>query len=812
MSLGGANVAIVGWFAVAVFMAAPGATGLGTPVPGISPAQGSAPASGAPAEHQAVVDKYCVSCHNARLKTGGLELDGIDFNKPADHKDALERAIRKLKTGAMPPQGMPRPDRGAQDALVAWMSTELDRAAAAAPNPGRAILRRLNRTEYANAIRDLLDLDIDVASLLPVDNSSYGFDNIADVLGVSPVLLERYLTAARRISAVAVGDAAVIPLTTETFRARPDLSQDVRLEGFPLGTRGGLSVKHTFPLDAQYTFKVFPMLTTVSNIRGLQDAHEIIVLVDGAEVARKSIGGTDDYAKSMTNATMTLNEVLARLTFRVPIKAGPHTLTVTFVEQGKILESATLQPYKKIVWDTVSYLGIPHIERLTVTGPYDATGPGDTPSRRRIFSCHPAAKTEEGACATQILSTLARRAYRRSITPADVESSLEFFKAGRAKGSFDSAIELALRRILASPNFVFRAERDPASLPAGAVHPVSDVELASRLSFFLWSSIPDEALLRQAEQGKLREPDVLAAQIRRMIADPRAAALVDNFAGQWLYLRNLSAFAPDPYTFPDFDHGLRVAMRRELELFFDHIVRDDRNVMELMTADYTFLNERLARHYGIQNVFGSEFRRVSLTQDARRGLLGKGAILAVTSRPNRTSPVLRGKWVLENIVGTPPPPPPPDVPALEENEVGQKPKSMRGRLEAHRVNQPCAGCHRLMDPIGFAMDKFDAVGAWRDRDSGTAIDSSGVLSNGARIDGPAGLRDALVADPTIFVTTMTEKMMTYALGRGLTASDMPAVRKIVNESARKNYRFSALVSGIVASVPFQMRLKGEEQE
>ena len=788
MSMGGAKVAFAGWFAAAAFMAAPSAAGVGPE-----------------AEYRATVEKYCVTCHNARLKTGGLELDGIDFTKVPNYAEALEKVVRKLKTGAMPPQGMPRPDRATHDALVTFISTELDRAAVAAPNPGRALLRRLNRTEYANAIRDLLDLEIDVAALLPVDNSSYGFDNIADVLGISPVLLERYLTAARRISAVAVGDASVIPVTTDTFRARPDLSQDVRLEGFPLGTRGGLSVTHTFPLDAEYTFRVFPMLTTVSNIRGLQDASEIIVLVDGSEVARQSLGGPDDYAKSMANATMTLNEVLARLTFRVPI------VTVTFVEQGKILESATLQPYKKIVWDTVSYLGISHIERLTVTGPYDATGPGDTPSRRRIFSCHPVARTEEVACATRILSTLARRAYRRPITPADVDASLDFFKIGRAKGSFDSGIELGLRRILASPNFVFRAERDPASLSVGAVHPVSDVELASRLSFFLWSSIPDETLLRLAEQSKLRDPEVLAAQIRRMIADPRASALVDNFAGQWLYLRNVSAIAPDPYTFPDFDHGVRVAMRREMELFFDLIVRNDRSVMELMTADYTFLNERLARHYGIPGVFGSEFRRVALTQDERRGLLGKGAILAVTSRPNRTSPVLRGKWVLENIVGTPPPPPPPEVPALEENAVGQKPKTMRGRLETHRVNQPCAGCHRLMDPIGFAMDKFDAVGAWRDADAGAPIDASGVLVNGARIDGPAGLRDALVADPTIFVTTMTEKMLTYALGRGLTAQDMPAVRKIVSDAGRHGYRFSALVSGIVASVPFQLRLKGPDQ-
>jgi mono/diheme cytochrome c family protein len=770
-----------------------------------------APRRPAADQHKAVVDKYCVTCHNARVRSGNLALDDIDFDDLSANADVIEKVLRKVGTGAMPPQGAPRPEAAAHDALLAWLAGELDREAAAHPNPGRAILRRLNRTEYANAIRDLLDLNVDVSALLPVDNSSYGFDNIADVLGMSPVLMERYLTAARRISAVAVGNAAEIPVTAETYRARPDLSQDRHIDGLPLGTRGGLQVTHTFPVDAEYTFRVFPLQTTVSNVRGLQHPHDVILLIDGVEVARQTMGGRADFEKSMASPTESLDEIHARLTFRLPVKAGPRAVGVTFVQRTAALQNATLQPFERATWDPVDYLGVPHIERVVLTGPYDVTGPGDTPSRRRLLTCSPRDAAEERTCATAILSTLARRAYRRPVTTGDTETLMGFFDTGRKKGSFDAGIELALRRVLASPDFVFRIERDPEGVADGAVYRVSDVELASRLSFFLWSSIPDEPLLRAAEQGTLKQPAVLDRQIDRMLADPKARALVDNFAGQWLYLRNLRSFNPDPSEFPNYDHVLRAAMLREMEMFFDSIVREDRSILDLMTADYTFVNERLARHYGIPGVYGSHFRRVTLQDEMRHGLLGKGAILAVTSFPTRTSPVVRGKWILENIVGTPPPPPPADVPALEENTPGKAPRSMRERLEEHRRNPSCATCHRIMDPIGFAMEPFDAVGKARTSEDGLVIDAGGQLANGTKVDGPVSLRRALVSDPAVFVTTATEKMMTYALGRGVEAEDMPAIRTIVRGAARSNYRFSTLVAGIVKSVPFQMRLKAPSE-
>ena len=778
-------------------------------------AASAAPASRTltPAEAKAVVDKYCAACHNERTKTGNLALDAIDFTKVAANAEPLERVVRKLGTGSMPPQGMPRPDKATHDALVAFLAGELDRAAAASPDPGRAVLRRLNRTEYANAIRDLLDLDINVSSLLPVDNSSYGFDNIGDVLGVSPVLMERYLTAARRISAVAVGNAAEIPVIAETYRVRPDTAQDKHLDGLPLGTRGGLLVNHTFPLDAEYTFFVRLLTTTVSNIRGLEYPHDLVLLVDGAEVARATVGGKEDMDQSFENATTSMEAINARLTFRVAVKAGPRTVAAAFVHKSAALPNATLQPYLQTTSDTVDYTGIPHVESLLLTGPYDVTGPGDTPSRRRILLCQPASVAEEPGCATRILSTVARRAYRRPLTDGpggDVETLVEFFELGRRRGTFEAGIELGLRRILASPDFVFRMESDPAELAPGTVYRVGDMELASRLSFFLWSSIPDDELLRLATEGRLKDAAVLDGQIRRMMADSKARALVDNFAGQWLYLRNLAGHLPDQTEFPDFDHTLRYAMLREMELFFDSIIREDRSVLDLMTADHTFVNERLARHYGIPNVYGSHFRRVRLEQNERRGLLGKGAILAVTSYATRTSPVVRGKWILDNIVGTPPPPPPPDVPALEENGPGRKPRSMRERLEEHRRNPVCAQCHRLMDPIGFALEPFDAVGASRNRESGSPIDGAGELANGVKVNGPVSLREALVSDPAVFVTTMTEKMLTYALGRGLGAGDMPTVRDIVRSAAGANYRFSSIVAGIVKSTPFQMKKTTED--
>jgi len=776
----------------------------------IPPVAGAAARSITPLEAKAAVDKYCVGCHNERTRTGNLALDGIDVTRVAASAEPLEKVLRKLGTGSMPPQGMPRPDTATHAGIIAFLTRELDAAAAAKPDPGRAILRRLNRTEYANAIRDLLDLNINVSTLLPVDNSSYGFDNIGDVLGVSPVLMERYLTAARRISAVAVGDAAEIPVIAETYRVRPDTAQDKHLDGLPLGTRGGLLVTHTFPLDAEYTFFIRLLTTTVSNIRGLEYPHDLVLLVDGEEVARATVGGKDDIEKSFENATTHMEAINARLTFRVAVKAGPRTVAAAFVQKTSAIPNATLQPYLQTTSDTVDYTGVPHVESLLLTGPFNPTGPGDTPSRRRVLVCRPTGP-DDAKCATTVLSTLAQRAYRRPLTDGDVRTLVEFFDTGRRKGSFDAGIELGLRRILASPDFVFRVERDPAELAPGAVYRISDVELASRLSFFLWSSIPDAELLEVAARGRLKDGAELDRQIRRMLADPKARALVDNFAGQWLYLRNLRGHVPDQTEFPDFDNTLRSAMLREMELFFDSIIREDRSVLDLMTADYTFVNERLARHYDIPNVYGSHFRRVTLTQNERRGLLGKGAILAVTSYATRTSPVVRGKWILENVVGTPPPPPPPDVPALEENSPGKKPRSMRERLEEHRRNPVCAQCHRLMDPIGFALEPFDAVGASRNRESGSPIDGSGQLADGTRVSGPVSLREALVSDPNIFVTTMTEKMLTYALGRGLGATDMPTVRAIVRSAAGSDFRFSSIVGGIVTSMPFQMRMKSEDE-
>jgi hypothetical protein len=772
------------------------------------------PRSMAPAERTATLDKYCVTCHNDRLKTGGVTLEHLDVDDVRANGDVLERASRKLLVGAMPPHGAPRPDPSTYRALRAALESAVDRSAAASPDPGRAILRRLNRTEYANAIRDLLDLDVDVSTLLPVDNSSYGFDNIGDVLGMSPVLMERYLTAARRISAVAVGDRTEIATTADTYKVRPDLSQDRHIEGLPLGTRGGIVVKHTFPLDAEYAFKIDLRQTTLNNVVGLEYPHDVVLTVDGAEVHRATVGGKSDLVTSFGNSQATAELLEARLAVRLKIKAGPHEIGATFVEKSAALPPGVLQPILRTTFDPVNYTGQPHIEALVVTGPFNDTGPGDTPSRRRIFACRPAASDDERACARRILATIAQRAYRRALAPEDLQTLAGFYDIGRRKGTFDSGIEMGLRRILASPDFVLRIERDPADTQPGSVHRISDVELASRLSFFLWSTIPDDELARVAGQRRLSEPAVLERQVRRMLSDPKSKALVDNFAGQWLYLRNLRNINPAPSEFPDFDHNLRLAMLREMEMFFESVVREDRSVMDLMTAGDTFVNERLARHYGITNVYGEHFRRVTLAADDRKGLLGKGAILLVTSFSTRTSPVVRGKWILENIVGTPPPPPLPDVPALEENVAGQKPRALRERLETHRKNPVCASCHRLMDPIGFALENYDGVGRWRAKDDGVPIDASGQLMDGTAIDGPVTLRQALTRDPEIFVRTMTEKLMIYALGRGLAAPDMAALRAITRSAARDNYRFSSLVKGIVESVPFRMKTAtpdGEEQ-
>jgi hypothetical protein len=764
------------------------------------------------AEPRAVLDEYCVVCHNQQLKTGGLMLDKTDVSNIPAGAETWEKVIRKLRAGAMPPPGNPRPDKAESDRLVKTLEASLDSAAARKPNPGRFILHRLNRTEYANSIRDLLALDVDVSSLLPPDDESYGFDDIADVLGVSPALLEQYVNASQKISRLAVGDMTIGPVA-QTYRTRPDLSQDEQVEGLPLGTRGGLVVRHNFPLDGQYVIKVVLARNTVDVIRGLEEPHQIEILVDGTSVFHATIGGKEDTDAITKNPTEGRNMIEARLQIRTPIKAGPRSVGVTFVKKDDAEFDYILQPFLRTTLDPVNEAGLPHVENLIVAGPYDPAGPGDTPSRRQIFSCRPTRVADELPCAKTILSTLMRRAYRRPVTDADLQPVLRFYEEGRrgsqeTPGSFDSGIERALRLILSSPQFVFRFEHDPSGVAPGSVYRISDVELASRLSFFLWSSIPDDELLSAAIEGKLKDPATLDRQVKRMLADSRSESLVTDFAAQWLFLRNLRSVAPDPQSFPDFDDNLRQSMRRETELFFGSIVHENHNILDLLNADYTFVDERLARHYGIPNVYGSRFRRVKIQDDARRGLLGQGSILAVTSYTTRTSPVLRGKWILSNILGTPPPPPPPNVPALKENSEGGKPMSVRERLEEHRKSPACASCHAIMDPIGFALENFDAVGKWRDKgEDGVRIDASGVLLDGTKVDGPASLRQALLDRPDQFAGTLAEKLLTYALGRGLDFNDAPAVRKIAAQAAADNYRFSSLVLGIVRSTPFQMKVK-----
>ena len=787
----------------------------GTPHAAASQASPPAALPGAvsgPPSPRAIIDKYCVTCHNRRLKTAGLMLDTLDLGQIRADGAVWEKVVRKLRTGAMPPAGSPRPDPAAYNGVASALEAALDRAAEIAPSPGRPLPHRMNRTEYANAIRDLLGLDVDVSSLLPRDDASAGFDNIADVLGVSPVLLERYLSAAGEISALAVGDRDTQPADA-TYRVRQDLSQDQHIEGLPFGTTGGMVVRHTFSLDGEYVFQVKLLRTNLDAMRGLEYPRQVEVTVDGERVLLGSIGGTDDLlaifparAGEESRAKPASDAIDARLRVRAPVKAGPRAVGVAFIEKSA-LGTARLQPFLKSAADTFDFTALPQISTLTITGPFNATGAGDTPSRRRLFVCHPGNAADEAPCAKRIISTLARRAYRHPVTSAELRAILQFYDVGRMDGgSFDAGIQAALQRVLASPKFVFRVEHDPAHVPPGTIYRINDFDLASRLSFFLWSSIPDDELLELAARGELQKPAVLERQVRRMLADPRAQSLMTNFAGQWLQLRNLSNIVPNSDRFPNFDDNLRDAFRRETELFFGSIMREDRSVLDFLTADYTFVNERLARHYGIPDVYGSRFRRVTITDDARKGLLGQGSILTVTSQATRTSPVLRGKWILENLLGTPPPPPPPNVPALKENEAGQTPKTVREQLAEHRNNPTCASCHRLMDPLGFALENFDAVGTWRTVEAGTPIDASGVLADGSKVDGVVALRKALLGRPNVFAGTLTEKLLTYALGRGLDYHDMPAVRAIVHESARNNYRFSSIVQGIVGSVPFQMRL------
>jgi uncharacterized protein DUF1592/uncharacterized protein DUF1588/uncharacterized protein DUF1587/uncharacterized protein DUF1585/uncharacterized protein DUF1595/cbb3-type cytochrome c oxidase subunit III len=772
------------------------------------------PQTPAAAAQQETIARYCVSCHNDRLKTSGLSLEKADVAHAAANPELWENVARKLQARAMPPQGSRRPDEATYRSLETAIEQQLDAEAAAHPNPGAPILHRLNRSEYANAIRDLLALDVDVTSLLPPDDAAYGFDNISDVLGVSPSLQERYLSAASKIAAIAVGDPD-ITAGSDTFRIRQDLSQDQHVEGLPLGTVGGTAVHYTFPLDGDYVFQVKLYRTNLNIMRGLEYPHEVEFAIDGRRVYAATIGGHDDLEALFDKPTDTSDAVDARLRVRVPVTAGPHTVSVAFVEDPPVQEPNRLQPFLRSSIDNFDWAGRPHMQTFTITGPFNATGAGDSPSRRKIFTCRQA----QAGCAEKILSTLAHRAYRGPVSAVDQQRIMQIYQEGRKGGTFDSGIEAALVRILAAPRFVFRVERDPSNVASGAAYKLNDVELASRLSFFLWSSIPDDELLALAEQGKLKDPVMLDAQVRRMLADPKSQALVDNFAGQWLQLRNVRNVQPNSDLFPDFDDNLRQAFKHETELFFESVMREDRPVTELMTANYTFVNERLAKHYGIPNIYGTRFRRVTLTDERRFGLLGKGSVLAVTSHAERTSPVERGKWILENILGLPVPPPPPIAGAgvFAEPAPGEAPKSMREQMAEHRKNPVCASCHKVMDPIGLSLDNFDVDGSWRTDDSGHAIDATGELVDGSKVDGVVTLRKALMARPDVFVRTMTEKLLIYALGRGLDARDMPTVRAIMREGAAREYRFSSLVFGIVHSTPFTMRMalaevKGEKLE
>jgi mono/diheme cytochrome c family protein len=765
-------------------------------------------APGSPASQRALLDKYCVTCHSDKLKTGGLSLQSADLAKVPENAELWEKVIKKVRVEAMPPQGLPHPDKAAAEALVASLENAIDREAGRHPSPGRATLHRLNRAEYGNAIRDVLALDIDAASLLPPDDESYGFDNIADVLKTSPSLLERYMSAAWNISRLAVGDPS-ISASSAVYRARADLSQNEHIEGLPLGTRGGITVKHNFPLDGEYLIKVRLWRVTADIIRGLEDKHQLEISVDGARVRLATFGGPEDQHLSETNSGASCINIDGRLSVRIPVKAGPREVTATFLTgiESEAQDDNILKPFIRSNYDVLDFRGEPVVDRLTIEGPGKVTGVSDTPSRRRIFVCRPASGAEELACAKKIISTLARRAYRRPITDNDLETLVGFYQLGRNGANFEMGIEAAIQRILASPEFLFRFEPDPVNVAADTPYKLGDLQLASRLSFFLWSTIPDDQLLTVASEGKLKDPAVLEQQVRRMLADPKAQTLVTNFADQWLYLRNLKNIQPDFQTFPDFDDNLRQAMKRETELFFGSIISENRSVLDLLTADYTFVNERLARHYGIPNIYGTDFRRVAISDPSRRGLLGQASILTVTSMPNRTSPVQRGKWILTNLLGNPPTPPPPGVPALKDNEAGNKKLSLRERMEAHRADPACAGCHKVMDPLGFSLENFDAVGQWRNTDDGTTIDPSGTLFNGAKVGGPMELRSMLTGNPEIFSSVLTEKLMTYALGRGVEYSDMPAIRAILRDSAHDDYRFASIVLRIVKSTPFEMKEK-----
>jgi cytochrome c5 len=772
--------------------------------------QPAAAAAPSVSPNREVVNRYCVTCHNEKLKTGGLVLATVDVdNISSTNAEVLEKVVRKLQARAMPPRGMPRPDEAVYQKFVSHLETSLDRFAATNPNPGRPdTLRRLNRTEYQNAVRDLLDLEADVAAILPSDDSSYGFDNIS-VGGLSPTLLERYLGASQKISRLAVGTPVRSP-GEETVVLPADLTQEDYFDGQIFGTRAGASVRYVFPVDGEYGFRLHLTRDRNERIEGLTEPHQLEVSIDGERLELFTVNPMRNVRlqDGVPDDTPAQEQADAGLMVRAPVKAGPHQIQVAFLKKSSALIETPRQPYQARFNNDRHPRVQPALHSVSITGPYNATGISETPSRKRIFTCHPARPADETACAKTIVTTLARRAYRRPATNDDVQTLLNFYQQGRADGTFDYGVEMALRALLVSPKFLFRVEDDPPNIAPNTPYRLTDLELASRLSFFLWSSIPDDELLDVAARGKLSDPATLEREVRRMLADRRSEALVTNFGSQWLYLRNLTTHIPDPRLLPDFDDNLRQAMRRETELFFQSIIDEDRSVLDLLRANYSFLNERLAKHYGIPNVYGSRFRRVTFEDGSPRGgLLGQASILTVTSYGNRTSPVRRGKWVLENIIGTPVPPPPPNVPPLKEDaNVGGKVLTMRERMVQHRSNPVCAGCHQVMDPVGLSVENFDAIGRWRDRgDGGTPMDVSGGLPDGSTFDGAAGLKQAVLKRPDLFVSTLTGKLMTYALGRGIEYYDAPAIRAVTRGAASSDYRFSSLILQIVNSTPFRQR-------
>ena len=767
-------------------------------------------------QYRALLDQYCISCHNERLRTGDLVLDTIDLAHIGDTAEIWEKVVRKLRSGLMPPSPRPQPNRKTSDSFRGWLENELDRAATE-PDPGRIdAFHRLNRTEYHNAVRDLLDLEVDISALLPADAiDQHGFDNNAGELSVSPALLERYVLVAGKVSRLAVGLERSMVIST--YPVPLNLVQDgQQSEDLPFASRGGIAIRHTFPVDGEYQIKIRLQRNYVNYIRGLESTHEVDVRLDGRRVKQFEIGGDApgtpaplSFAGNISGDPEWENYMHVAdegLEISLSVEAGPRIVGVTFPRELWEQEGV-LQPRQSGFALAVNEIldGNPSVGNVEISGPYAVNGPGDTPSRRRIFVCRPGAIVNEEQCAREILSALAHRAYRRPVTDADLDTLMSFYEAGGHDASFDAGIQLALERLLTDPEFLFRIERDPPDVSPSTAYRISPLEFASRLSFFLWSSIPDEELLELAASGELGDPVVQEQQVKRMLADPRAQALVDNFAGQWLYLRNAQSIYPNPDEFPEFDENLRTALRRETELFVESMLHEDRSMLDLLTANYTFLNERLAKHYGIPHIYGNRFRRVTLADENRRGLLGHGSLMTVTSYPNRTSPVVRGKWIMENLLGTPPPEPPPNVPTLEEKNEEGKELSMRAAMVRHRRNPACSACHAPMDPLGFALENFNAIGGWRTMDGPSTIDASGAFPDGVKFEGPSTFREALGAHNEQFVGVVVERLLTYALGRGAESFDKPAIRKIATESAQNNHRWSSIILGIVKSIPFQMR-------